>query len=132
MDLTTAPVRMARPSADLDSARRFWVDGVGLSVLWETGPDHQEGHALLMVGPQAAQWHLELVHDPAALAANPPGPEDLLVLYLGEQPAEDTLQRIGAHGGTRVAARNPYWDRWGFTFEDPDGYRLVLSHRTWG
>ncbi|MHB8296804.1 MAG: VOC family protein, partial [Acidimicrobiales bacterium] len=27
--------------------------------------------------------------------------------------------------------RNPYWDRWGVTIEDPDGYRLVLSHRTW-
>jgi hypothetical protein len=34
-------------------------------------------------------------------------------------------------GGRRVAARNPYWDRWGVTIVDPDGYRLVLSHRTW-
>jgi len=30
-----------------------------------------------------------------------------------------------------VAARNPYWDRWGVTIVDPDGYLLVLSHRSW-
>jgi len=34
-------------------------------------------------------------------------------------------------GGKVVPARNPYWDRWGVTIVDPDGYRLVLSHRTW-
>jgi hypothetical protein len=30
-----------------------------------------------------------------------------------------------------VAARNPYWDRWGVTIADPDGYRLVLSSLSW-
>ena len=34
-------------------------------------------------------------------------------------------------GGTRVPARNPYWDEWGVTIADPDGYRLVLSRRSW-
>jgi hypothetical protein len=28
-------------------------------------------------------------------------------------------------------ARNPYWDRWGITIADPDGYRLVLSTLSW-
>jgi hypothetical protein len=41
------------------------------------------------------------------------------------------LTRIDAAGGTVVPARNPYWDRWGVTIADPDGYRLVLSHRSW-
>jgi len=39
---------------------------------------------------------------------------------------------LGACGGRRVPARNPYWETWGLTVEDPDGYRLVLSHRRWG
>ncbi|MFD7700951.1 VOC family protein, partial [Streptomyces caelestis] len=26
---------------------------------------------------------------------------------------------------------NPYWDTWGVTLQDPDGYLLVLSTRTW-
>jgi hypothetical protein len=26
---------------------------------------------------------------------------------------------------------NPYWDRSGKTFEDPDGYRVVLENSSW-
>ena len=41
------------------------------------------------------------------------------------------LGRLVDAGGTRVSARNPYWDRWGITIADPDGYRLVLSSLSW-
>jgi hypothetical protein len=52
-------------------------------------------------------------------------------LYLGA-PVDDALvERLVTAGGRVVPARNPYWDRWGVTIADPDGYRLVLSHRTW-
>lgn len=128
----TATLRLARPTADLPALERFWVDGIGLSVLWRTDGAPSEGHELLMVGPAGAGWHLELVADADATAANPPGPEDLVVLYLGEPADAEWLARITAHGGTVVPARNPYWDRWGVTIQDPDGYLLVLSHRTWG
>lgn len=63
-----------------------------------------------------------------------PGPESYLRLhdrYLGGPLDEVVEQRLITAGGTRVAARNPYWDHWGVTIKDPDGYRLVLSHRTW-
>jgi hypothetical protein len=30
-----------------------------------------------------------------------------------------------------VRAFNPCWDRDGLTFEDPDGYRVVLQHASW-
>jgi hypothetical protein len=30
-----------------------------------------------------------------------------------------------------VRAFNPYWDRHGKTFADPDGYRVVLQHAAW-
>jgi hypothetical protein len=30
-----------------------------------------------------------------------------------------------------VASDNPYWDRTGRTYEDPDGYRMVLHHGAW-
>lgn len=131
MDLTSAPVRIARPSRDLDAARSFWADGLGLDVLFEAGPDAEGGHALLVLGPRGAAWHLELVGDPVAHAATHPGPEDLLALYLGRAVDATVLDPLLAHGGTRVDSPNPYWNRWGVTVVDPDGYRLVLSSRTW-
>jgi catechol 2,3-dioxygenase-like lactoylglutathione lyase family enzyme len=140
----TAPVRIARPTRDLAAAERFWVDGVGLAVIWHTD-GHASGdgevpqvagtpaeHALTMLGVPGAGWHLELVADAEAAAASIPGDEDLLVIYLGELAEDAWLTRIEAAGGRRVPARNPYWDRWGITIADPDGYLLVLSHRTWG
>lgn len=131
MDLARCPIRLARPSRNLGSARRFWVDGLGLDVLWETGPEAAGGHALLMVGVRGAAWHLELVGDAAAHAANSPGPEDLLVLYLNGEIAPATIDRLLSCGGTRVISVNPYWEQWGVTIADPDGYRLVLSQRSW-
>lgn len=82
--------------------------------------------------PPTAPWHLELVDDPEAAATSRPGPEDLLVIYLGRPADQVLLDRIADAGGRRVASRNPYWDRLGMTVADPDGYRLVLSERTWG
>lgn len=125
-------LRLARPSLDLVAAERFWVDGLGLDVLWRSPPEHGEEHALLMVGWPTAAWHLELVDDPATASASMPTEEGLLVLYLGGPLDGDTVQRLTHAGGRRVQARNPYWERWGITIVDPDGYRLVLSHRTWG
>jgi len=129
--VSTSPIRIARPTADLDAAERFWCEGVGLQVLWRTEADAEGEHRLTMVGLPGALWHLELVDDPEAAAQSCPGPEDLLVIYLGEPAGPKLLDRIGAAGGRRSAARNPYWERWGVTVTDPDGYLLVLSQRTW-
>ncbi|TWS19588.1 VOC family protein [Tsukamurella asaccharolytica] len=126
-----APLRIARPSHDITVAERFWVDGVGMAVQWRADAGTEIGHALLMVGLPGAAWHLELVDDRAIANAHPPGPEDLLVLYLDSPVPTDLVERIAAAGGTVVASRNPYWDRWGVTLRDPDGYLLVLCERDW-
>lgn len=36
-----------------------------------------------------------------------------------------------AAGFAPVPSVNPYWDRQGATFEDPDGYRVVLQNGEW-
>lgn len=130
-------IRLARPSRSLAAAERFWVDGLGLQVLWRAGPaeDVEGGHELLMLGWKDAAWHLELVqvseHDGADMQPRPTE-EDLLVLYL-EGPVEaSVIETLVNAGGKRVEAKNPYWNTWGVTVEDPDGYRVVLCKRQWG
>ncbi|MEU3949584.1 VOC family protein [Streptomyces sp. NPDC029526] len=127
-----AHIRIARPSRDLWAAEEFWVSGLGLDVLFRRAADGTPGDgSLLMVGWPDAAWHLELVHDPAAPMEPRPTPEDLLVVYLGEPVPDALVARLERHGGTRVPAHNPYWDTWGVTVRDPDGYPLVLSTRSW-
>jgi hypothetical protein len=121
----TSHLRIARPTPDLARIERFWA-AVGLEVLWRSDP--ASGHDLVMLGLPGAAWHLELVLDDLAPT---PTEEDLVVIYLDGPVDPQLVTEVEAAGGTRVTARNPYWEQWGVTLQDPDGYRLVLSTRAW-
>ncbi|MFB7516687.1 VOC family protein [Streptomyces sp. NPDC056144] len=124
-------VRIARPSRDLAATERFYVDGLGLDVRWRTTAREPGKHDLLMVGPAGGGWHFELTRDPENPVEPAPTVEDLFVVYLGAPVEEEQVERLIAAGGTRVAAHNPYWDEFGVTVVDPDGYQLVLCSRSW-
>jgi catechol 2,3-dioxygenase-like lactoylglutathione lyase family enzyme len=126
-------IRIARPSLDLAAAERFYVGGLGLSVLFRAtgGPAHGP-YDLLMLGPAGGQWHLELTIAASGVVTPAPTPEDLLVIYLAAPVAEATVAQAVAHGGTVVPSLNPYWDEGGVTIADPDGYRVVLTEHSWG
>ena len=38
---------------------------------------------------------------------------------------------MAAAGFRRVPSFNPYWDLRGWTFQDRDGYRVVLQRERW-
>lgn len=134
-------IRIARPSRDLARVERFYVEGLGLEVLYRVKPDSEphgaNGHVddLVMLGWPNAAWHLELVQDhpqgPAQPCLPTPTDEDLLVIYVDGPIDPSSLDRLTRFGGKKVTARNPYWEEWGVTVEDPDGYRIVLSQRGW-
>lgn len=125
----SAHLRVARPSRDLAAAERFWCGGLGLEVLARIEPTGVGEHRLLMLGDPGAAWHLELVEQRDS-PSDPASVQDQLVLYLDGDVAGH-LERVERAGGRRTAASNPYWDRWGTTVVDPDGYRLVLSTQAW-
>jgi hypothetical protein len=90
---------------------------------------------LVMLGWPNASWHLELVLDHTEDAANvclpQPTVEDLLVVYVNGPIDRNAVKKLVAAGGKEVRPKNPYWEEWGVTVEDPDGYRIVLSQRQW-
>ena len=61
-----------------------------------------------------------------------PTEDNLLVFYLPDasewQRAVNRLERLGCEA---VKAFNAYRDRNGKTYEDPDGYRVVLQNAGW-
>jgi len=121
-------VRLARPSVDLAAAERFYTAGVGLSVLMRVAPPEVPPPGMVMLGWPDAGWHLELVGHGTLPR---PTVDDLLVLYLDDEVPAALVDRLVDAGGRRVDAHDPYWDQWGVTVEDPDGYRLVLSTQRW-
>jgi len=79
-----------------------------------------------MLGREGAPYHLEFAR---AHAGGAPTSDNLLVLYLSDrQEWEAAVERMRDAGFESVSAFNPYWDRGGLTFEDPDGYRVVLEN----
>jgi catechol 2,3-dioxygenase-like lactoylglutathione lyase family enzyme len=129
--MTTVPVlRVARPTDDLEGLLRFYQQGLGLSLLFRF-EDH-EGFDGVMLGKENAPYHFEFTHARGHIVGRAPTADNLLVFYLPD-PAEwrATVQRMRDAGFTPVPSFNPYWDRDGVTFEDPDGYRVVLQGAAW-
>lgn len=80
------------------------------------------GFSLLILGLPGGIWYLELTHSAWHRLQPHPTEDDLLMLYLGAPTSETTLNHLTACGGVQVAALNPYWDDWGVTLTDPDGW----------
>jgi catechol 2,3-dioxygenase-like lactoylglutathione lyase family enzyme len=130
MTPTHAHLRVARPTDDLAAVVRFYRDALGFEVLAEFR-DH-DGFDGVMLGHPAAAYHLEFTRKAGHPAGRSPTPDNLLVFYLPD--AADwraAVERMEQAGHRPVPAFNPYWDRHGKTFEDPDGYRVVLQHASW-
>lgn len=123
-------LRVARASDDLDALLPFYCDGLGLEVLYRF-EDH-DGFDGVMIGRKGAPYHFEFTHARGHKAGRAPTPDNLLVFYLPD--AADwtaAVARMRKAGFVPVAAFNPYWDRAGMTFEDADGYRVVLHNSQW-
>lgn len=124
-------LRVARPTDDIDALLPFYRDGLGLSVLYRF-EDH-DGFDGVMLGDAGAPYHFEFTRTRVQLAGRAPTHDHLLVFYLPDERAwRGAVERMQGAGFAPVAAFNPYWDRQGVTFEDPDGYRVVLQNAAWG
>jgi catechol 2,3-dioxygenase-like lactoylglutathione lyase family enzyme len=129
-NLSQAHLRIARLSADLATVVRFYRDGLGFEVLYEFR-DH-DGFDAVMLGHRGAAYHLAFVHKVGHKRGRAPTDDNLLVFYLPDADEwKRAVARLEELGHQSVKAFNPYWDVKGKTFEDPDGYRVVLQHASW-
>lgn len=85
-----------------------------------------------MLGLESMGYHLEFTQKHGDKVGKAPTEDNLLVFYLPEVAAwEAAIERMRQAGYEREKAFNPYWDVRGVTFEDPDGYRVVLQNAEW-
>jgi catechol 2,3-dioxygenase-like lactoylglutathione lyase family enzyme len=106
--LGKAQLRIVRPSDDLAANVKFYRDGLGFEVLYEL--EGHDGFDAVILGRKEAAYHLAFVHK------------------VGHEAGRARLEELGHKP---VKAFNPYWDKKGKTFEDPDGYRVVLQQASW-
>lgn len=128
MDIKTK-LRVARPTDHLEDVVRFYSEGLGLVVLGSF-EDH-DGFDGVMLGMPGAPYHLEFTRSEHE-SGRAPTEDSLLVFYIPDHEEWlSTIDRMAAAGYQPVRSFNPYWDRHGRTYEDPDGYRVVLQNDSW-
>lgn len=127
--LPVVQVRIARPTDRLEEVVAFYRDLMGLPELYRfVGHSGYDG---VMLGLPGADYHLEFTSHESGSPCPAPSEENLLVLYFSSDSAMfDVIERFGEAGYEPVEPENPYWNLVGaMTFEDPDGWRVVLVPR---
>jgi len=124
--LPVTRVRVARPTDRLDAVVKFYRDDLGLPEIGSfRGHDGYDG---VMLGLPGADYHLEFTSHRDGSPCPAPTRDNLLVLYLENRTAvERAAARLRERGHEPVEPDNPYWARYGVSFEDPDGWRVVLA-----
>ena len=120
-------LRVARHTDRLDEVVAFYRDGLGLPEIGRF--DDHAGYCGVFLEIPGTSAHLEFTSGgrPGAPEAHP---DSLLVIYAGDEHGVRTMaKRLGAEP---VDPANPYWAEHGLTFEDPDGFRVVLVPERWG
>ena len=81
----------------------------------------------IFMGLPGEGWHLEFTVSNKP-PEHKPDNDDLLVFYASSLTEfADIKKRFVINKVKHVKPANPYWEKNGITFEDPDGFRIVIS-----
>ncbi|KAF2739442.1 Glyoxalase/Bleomycin resistance protein/Dihydroxybiphenyl dioxygenase, partial [Polyplosphaeria fusca] len=139
--LFKAHLRIARPTPSIPSVLPFYIQGLGFTLL--SSFNNHNGFDGAILGHPSLPYHLEFTtqhgHEHEGRA---PTKDNLLVFYLPDQE-EWTLavERMQSLGFESVRAENPWWEgdgkeaadggTEGRTYEDADGWKVVLYRGVW-
>jgi catechol 2,3-dioxygenase-like lactoylglutathione lyase family enzyme len=123
-------LRVARPTDNLSEVVKFYRDGLGLGVL--SSFSGHNGFDGVILGHKGSPYHLEFTHKRGHTVGKAPSEDNLLAFYISDETEwKNAVARMQNHGYEPVKSFNPWWDNGGKTFEDVDGYRVVLYHDSW-
>ncbi|MDQ2077131.1 VOC family protein [Marinimicrobium sp. ABcell2] len=125
-----AKLRVARPTDNLSQITEMYVNGLGFKLLGRF--EGHNGFDGSIIGHEQHNYHLEFTHHKGAKVGKAPTKDNLLIFYIEDEKVwRVSCQKMVEAGFTPVQSYNGYWDVAGRTFEDIDGYRVVLQNREW-
>jgi catechol 2,3-dioxygenase-like lactoylglutathione lyase family enzyme len=123
-------LRIAKPVRNLAATQAMYCHGLGLRVVGSF--ENHQGFDGVMLGTVGGAYHFEFTRCRGHPVTPAPTAEDLAVFYIPALPDwREACANMLAAGFRLVASFNPYWDAKGRTYEDPDGYRIVLQNAAW-
>lgn len=108
----------------------MYISGLGFQLLGDF-KDH-DGFDGSIIGHPNHAYHLEFTHHLGTEVGGAPTKDNLLVFYIPDHNLwADRCKSMEVAGFICVPSYNSYWDAVGKTYEDPDGYRVVLQNSDW-
>lgn len=120
-------IRIARPTDNLAQVKEQYIKGLGFQLIFEF--INHEGFDGVIIGHGVHPYHLEFTHHRGEHVGRAPTKDNLLVFYIPEMELwKQACLSMELAGFNKVTSYNPYWDKQGLTYEDIDGYRVVLQN----
>jgi len=115
-------IRVARHTTNLAPLIEFYTK-ILVEILGSFN-DH-DGYDGVFLGRQSASWHLEFTVSNGK-PVHQYDEDDILVFYTTKMDHEIILKKINEVGIKEIPSKNPYWNRNGNMFLDPDGCRVII------
>jgi catechol 2,3-dioxygenase-like lactoylglutathione lyase family enzyme len=121
-------VRIARPTDHLTEVVRFYRDVLVLEQI-SSFESHAGYDGVILALPGRRDHTLSSRTTSAAVRVPTPTKDNLTVFYVEDEAAfREMAARLKRDGHDPVGPVNLCWAENGLTFEDPDGWRVVLMH----
>lgn len=126
----SSTMRVARPTDNLEALTKMYMDGLGFHLLGRFA--NHDGFDGAIIGHEQHNYHLEYTHHKGTTVGKAPSQDNLLIFYVAD-PAiwKACCEQMIEAGFNEVPSYNKYWDIAGRSFEDIDGYRVVLQNKAW-
>ena len=117
--------RVARHTNQLKEISLFYKSILGFTELGSF--TNHDGYDGIFLGIPNENWHLEFTTSDEAAMHNP-DEDDFLVFYVTNIAEQEQIkEKCRASGVELRVAKNPYWNKNGLIFNDPDGFHIIVA-----
>ncbi|KUJ62988.1 prolyl endopeptidase [Flavobacteriaceae bacterium CRH] len=118
-------LRVARHTNNLEKMEDFYVDILGFERLG--GFQNHNNYDGVFIGKSGLDWHFEFTLSETK-ANHTFDEDDVIVLYPKTiLDYNELINKLLRNNISTITAINPFWNENGKMFQDPDGYRIVVS-----
>jgi len=87
---------------------------------------NHDGYDGIFLGRKDLDWHLEFTSSKDK-AVHQTDPDDALIFYPKTKASyQAILDNLAKYKVKTIKAKNPYWQKYGFMFQDSDGFNIIV------
>ncbi|OXA97158.1 prolyl endopeptidase [Flavobacterium oncorhynchi] len=118
-------LRVARHTDNLEIIENFYINILGFERLGDF--QNHKDYDGVFIGKTGLDWHFEFTQ--SKVKANHSFDEDDVIILYPKTILDynELIDKIEHHNISTITAVNPFWNENGKMFQDPDGYRIVIS-----